>query len=589
MHAPKMVAAETMARAVQFDPQFAMPVRPRFLSELVLVPLPDGLLIEGTDEQQLLRGQAAKTLLPRLLPLLDGTRTAAQLATQLQDIAPAHIQQAIALLYTRGLLEDAAADPALDPQQFDPNLLAFLRRHVDTTRVNRSALQAAARLQQAEVVIYGDNSLLAQQLQQAGIGTVRAADFGQALEFQPSTNRKLAIVLVSGIEDHEALAQLDAKCARAGIPWLRVAVTPETQTADLGPYFERGETACYHCFRLTDAQFARGTAAAISPEDKTLHTKLWAAMLVAEVIYLLSRIAPSATGVHVKRYDLSDWSVQTLRFPKLPGCVYCRPVPRVGVGQINTAVIFEDAVRFPSRHLNDPKGHQVHYRASNLDLAKESKRYPNVAKITLPAQAELMQVPGNTLEHLPGATNNAATAPLHVEALASLLLFSGGIWHDEPPSAIKTVKPKRWAATGGNLGSAELYVAAYNVEGLEPGLYFYQVQEHLLACLSPGWGQSEVAAFIQQAAVNPTAETPDALLLSVGALHRVGSKYGAFAYRVINLDAGVALAQLQMMGSSLGLQTRLAERWADDIIAEHLQLQEPNEAVTGAVFLKGTR
>lgn len=585
MQAQKMVAAETMARAVQFDPQFVAPVRPRFPRELVLIPLAEGLLVEGTDEQQLLRGQATKTLLPRLLPLLDGTRTIAQLATELNDVAPGHIQQAIALLYTRGLLEDAAADPVMEAQQIDPHLLAFFRRHVDTTRVNRSALQAAERLQNSAVVVYGvghetQRGQLAEQLRSAGIGSVTEAELGSALQFPTRYKHQLVVVLVVGDDDEAALTQLDEQCAQLGVAWLRVAVTNEA--ADLGPYFERGETACYRCFRIADAHKPASSAVT------ALQTKLWAAMLATEVIYLLSRIAPLATGVYVKRYDLQDWSAQALRFPRLPGCPNCRPVAGMEAGPINAAIVFEDAVRFPSRHLNDPKGHQVHYRVSNLDLAKDSKRYPNAAKVSLPAQEQLIQVPGSVLQHLPQAEpRKDAVAALHLESLASLLLLSGGIWHDDGPDAVKTVKPKRWAATGGNLGSVELYVAAYNVAGLAPGLYFYEVREHQLAQLSSLWTPEDAAQFIAQA--TGSSNCPDALILSVGATHRVASKYGAFAYRVINLDAGVALAQLQMVASSLGHSTRLAERWADDVIAEQLNLHDLSEAVTGAVYINGVR
>jgi SagB-type dehydrogenase family enzyme len=245
-------------------------------------------------------------------------------------------------------------------------------------------------------------------------------------------------------------------------------------------------------------------------------------------------------------------------------------------------------VRFPSRHLNDPKNHQVHYHVSNLDLAKESKRYPSAEKISLPAQAQVAKVPGATLEHLPNAApSKQASARLSIEALASLLLLSGGVWTEAQTALVKTLNPKRWAATGGNLGSVELYVAAHNIAGLEPGLYFYQVHEHQLARLSQGWGAEEVAAFIQQAVGSAGDEMPDALIISVAALYRVSQKYGSFAYRVVNLDAGVALAQLQMVASSQGVQTRIAERCADDVIADQLDLLDLAEAVTGAVLIYG--
>src|SRR3954447_12283567 len=105
------MTAESMGQAVEIDPQLVMPKRPRFLRELVAVEMGDGLLIEGTDEQQVLRGSAAKTLLPKLIPALDGTHTTEELAALYPQLPSRAIHNAVALLYTRGLLEDAAADP----------------------------------------------------------------------------------------------------------------------------------------------------------------------------------------------------------------------------------------------------------------------------------------------------------------------------------------------------------------------------------------------------------------------------------------------------------------------------------------------
>jgi SagB-type dehydrogenase family enzyme len=593
MQAQKMVTAEAMARAVQFDPQFALPARPRFPREFVVVPLADGLLVEGTDEQQVLRGQATRTLLPRLIPQLDGEHTHNQLVAAMPDVPVGHLQQAVALLYTRGLLEDASDDPQAGEAQFNSQTLAFLRRNVDATRVNRSAWQAAQRLMKAEVIVYatgGEDSRadVAEQLREAGVGTVAHDDLDGTMAFSAQPGGKLAVVLVEGTDDAEKLAQLDARCARLGVPWLRVAVNPAAQTADLGPYFERGETACYNCFCHANELTLGGDEAVVAPEDAALHARLWAGMLVAEAVSLLSRITPAATGLSVKRYDLNNWSLRSLHFPRLPGCPNCRPAEGAEVGIVSTAVVYEDSVRFPSRHLVDPKNHQVHYRASNIDLAQEGKRYPSLEKVALPDRAELVQLTGSTLDHLPGsATGAPKAARLGLKELASLLLFGAGIQQDEVQRPVKSVKPKRWAATGGNLGSAEFYVVAHNVAGLEPGLYFYQSNEHVLARLNRGWGREEAAAFIRQAIDGASEEMPDALIIAAAALHRVAQKYASFAYRITNLDAGVALAQVRMVGSSLGLRTRLAQRWADDLIAERLGLLDLGEPVTGAMLIYG--
>src|SRR5262249_1568129 len=173
------VRADFMGRIVDADPQLEMPERPRFSQALVAIPWPGGLLVDGTDERQVLRGRATQVLLPRLLPLLDGTRSITQLQQQMPDVPTAAIHNAVALLFTRGLLEDAAADPEGEFDDTNGETLSFFNRHVDVTRVNRSGKQALARLKASEVIVIarGDalaaGEILIQRLQEAGVGLVR--------------------------------------------------------------------------------------------------------------------------------------------------------------------------------------------------------------------------------------------------------------------------------------------------------------------------------------------------------------------------------------------------------------------------------
>jgi hypothetical protein len=148
-----------MALAVETDPQFMAPERPSLLPGLVFVPLPDGLLVEGAAERQVLRGRAASTLLPAILPLLDGSRTRTQVAQTLPGTAPEAVQATLAMLYTCGLLEDAAgpAHPAgSEPTGAAAQSAAFLTRQIDTTRVNRNGAEIMDRLGTARVLILGD-------------------------------------------------------------------------------------------------------------------------------------------------------------------------------------------------------------------------------------------------------------------------------------------------------------------------------------------------------------------------------------------------------------------------------------------------
>ena len=185
-----------------------------------------------------------------------------------------------------------------------------------------------------------NSRLLERLLGQAGVGQVERIDPDTELkvEFDQSVKgAKLVVVFTTEPVSpnlEQDLMFLDDECARLRIPWLRAALNSGQMTADLGPYFERDETTCYHCF-------ARGQVSTPEPPNEKvaavseslgkvrlakLEGRLWANMLAMEVIYLLSRTVPLATGQVVTRYDLKDWSSTRLYFPKLPGCGYCYPL-----------------------------------------------------------------------------------------------------------------------------------------------------------------------------------------------------------------------------------------------------------------------
>ena len=598
------MTSKAMGWAVESDPQFIMPARPRFLTELVAVPVEEGMLLDGTDEQQFLRGPAIKSVLPQLIPLLDGTRSIDQLANSLPHLPLRAVHNATALLYTRGLLEDSAADPRDATDRFAPHSLAFFRRHVDATRVNRSGAEAFHRLSGAEAAVYavGPHAetyahFLSCTLLNAGVGSSSIvnsySDLQRSFSAGAHPKARLLAVLIEGAEDTSELERLDDECAALGIPWVRAVVAPEMSTADLGPYFERGETACYRCFAEGNNGSERnepGKQECVNGPAAYLHGRAWADMLATEVIYILSRIAPMATRNNVSRYNLSTWNAKSLRVHRQPDCVLCRgykaQTNSIGKSTTSSATVlaYEDAVAFPSRHLLDPKAHQVHYRASNVELANQGKRYPSAERIPLPPGPELPPPAGDSLAHIMNRPNGDPPQRLTLPRLASLLLLTAGI--DRRDGHTKS-KVRRWAPTGGNLGSVELYIAVRDVEGLPPAIYFYQAHEHLLARLTHIMGDDEIDRFIQHAA--PSKPSTGALLLFAAAHHRVAQKYGAFAYRLTQLDAGVAQAQTQVVANALGLSAGIAKSWSDDAIMSALDLVPFSEIITGVVYLDGSK
>jgi SagB-type dehydrogenase family enzyme len=106
--------------------------------------------------------------------------------------------------------------------------------------------------------------------------------------------------------------------------------------------------------------------------------------------------------------------------------------------------------------------------------------------------------------------------------------------------------------SGGSRHELEFYVAIRCCDGLEPGFYHYRGGAHelvaigaraaaegMLAGCARAWGQAD--------------RPPQALIVIASRLPRLAWKYGAIAYRVTLLNAGVALANLALVAEEIGL------------------------------------
>lgn len=528
---PRLISAETMARAVETDPQFRPPRLPKLVDGLVIVPLESGLLVEGGPERQVFRGRAASELLPQLLPLLDGTRDPDALAEALGHDAPDAARKAVALLYTCGLVEEGEGAGAIDPE-VGPEAIAFISRQVDSTRINRNAAEAIARLRAAEVALLGDPesvALLATELAAAGI---RVGD-------APTLT-----VYVMGVGDEAALVEAEAHYAGLGVPLLRVGV--EGGGVEIGPLFDRSYTPCAECYLAGREEPGSGPTAA---------SGLLASLAALEVTNLLARIGGNLSVRGLARLDLQTWSQRSLLVSSRPGCPNCLPLPPEDAGPAPLALAYEQSIAFPPRKLLNPKDHQHHYRLANLELQRDAKRYPSATVVRCPDGL------GGLLERAFG-------------------LRDGGV--GPVPGKIQ-----RWAPTGGNLGSPQVYVLARTIAGLLPGAYCHLPIEGELARLRPEGGLRELDALIEQAAPGALDSDPAALLVLTGALARVGTKYATFAYRIVNLDAGCALAQLRAVARANGWQLCLLPRWDDEALLRGLALDGDIEPITAVAVLRG--
>ncbi len=191
-----------------------------------------------------LEGRAASTLLPELLPLLDGTRTVDEIVAALgAPIRPA-IEHALALLDEHGLLTEAPARELHDGGRRSAELLAA------TDTRGRSPRELAQRLRESRVAIVGtarSAEEVARLLRLAGVAVVERTEWTEPL---PAAT-ELALAAPHGDE----LSLLDAWNERmldAAVPWLQL-LPFDGALAAVGPLFLPGETACHRCYRLRRA------------------------------------------------------------------------------------------------------------------------------------------------------------------------------------------------------------------------------------------------------------------------------------------------------------------------------------------------
>jgi hypothetical protein len=277
--------------------------RPALAAGLAVVDTTEGLLIEGGPSRRLFTGAAARDLLPRLLPLLDG-RTDLAAVAEAAEAPVAQVAQAVALLHRSGLLHDGPAEPGDATEAFRSRALAASGSH-DRPATLRERLAEAT----VVVAVAGRlGELLTTDLALSGIGTVTtgplglrtrpdrvghpAACSGTATVREPRAADASSATALAIVTDDQL-----ASLAATGVPVLRIG--GDDRTVELGPLFTVPDTACPDCF-LADGRTAG------APDLGRAAAQLLCGLAVAEAVGLLARLADPATGRRLHRIDTVD-------------------------------------------------------------------------------------------------------------------------------------------------------------------------------------------------------------------------------------------------------------------------------------------
>ncbi|HET7460516.1 MAG TPA: TOMM precursor leader peptide-binding protein, partial [Longimicrobium sp.] len=160
----------------------------------------------------------------RLAPLLDGTRSTAQLVREARERAtPAEVHYAVDRLSSRGYLREAA-----------PGIPAPAQAFWDALGADPAA--TAARLESATATVHALGS--------AGGAAVGGALRALGVRVRARGGADLEVVLVDDYL-HPGLAAVNRRALRRDVPWL--LARPAGLAPWIGPLFVPGETACWRC------------------------------------------------------------------------------------------------------------------------------------------------------------------------------------------------------------------------------------------------------------------------------------------------------------------------------------------------------
>jgi hypothetical protein len=528
-----------------------------------------GLLVEGAPNRAWFTGAASTGLLPRLLPLLDGTRELQTLSEE-ADISMEHLHKVLVLLQGRGLLDESPS-PAGRAEQAG-EAATFFSRSISLADGHRSSGELSAALGRARVFVVGPPApadAIVSALVGSGLGDVLTADSLRTCDVDRIADPgpdDLVVHCDDGVDP--AVDSLLSLCRDAGVPILRCAVT--ATHVEIGPRFTPGVTACIPCFRSGYAN--RPEELRAQPGDSGLPQEALVGLMAGWAAAQVLAAVAGATEVHsphlLSRVAVMDGNVS--RYYVLPeaSCDHCRgPRPGETVDTATWPLIHEHQLQIDVR---DPlRDHPPNQRTRNMlaDLVLDRPPFWTEPRLALP-QGDPTLTWDRARRH--------ADQPSDLLALAGLLRVVAGQRTD--PGAPQN-GPRRWAPTGGNLAS----VAAYVLEGSQhfglPGtVHRYDDVAHEL-----------ISLYSAPTPLDDVLSTTDLAMggfdYLTGAVGRLSMKYQDFACRLAHLDAGCAVMQLQIAAENSGFELVLASTWGSEL-ADALELEPDRELVTAVVGLR---
>jgi SagB-type dehydrogenase family enzyme len=543
----------------------------RLVAGLAVVEAPDSLVVTGTQRRQIFRGKAAVHLLPRLLPLLDGSRAPMQICREV-DMSPQQLDTAVALLDRCGLLDwspGTGTVPAPEPQVFS------YHARTKNSLGYQGTSELVGRLAGSRVDVAGDAAMgeeLADDLRRSGVGSVRLVESADdVLGDDPVVGQTALLVALTRAGHRDASSAVVRAAGHRGTTVLPVRVG--ATHLEFGPYLLPGFSTCTDC--LEHGRRDAGWNATASTPPARDAAELAVGMTAAEVVSILVGSTGMKLVQRLARLSLDDFGME--RFV---------PAPRDGCAVCGTGVASSGSASSPDAAMVEQYEWVNHLPPALLISREGGKRSSERADAL---QSERPRFSSHPRRPLPGTSprvhgtfghEEAPSGPLagDDEYLGALLQRTAGLRRSSDGLPLQ-----RWAPSGGNLGSVELYLARDGgFAGLPGSLFRYDDLEHSVVSVRPDEVPiAELLNGTDLAGNGPYA----AVVVMSGAHARCSAKYEQHAHRLVHLDAGCATTQLTTVARGYGLEVDWARSW-DGGLAGTLCLDTKKQLVTAVAGIR---
>lgn len=538
------ISANNMAQKFADDPEINLPAQPCFIKEVLVLPYGQhGLIFEGVRGTQVISGRGARTFIPTLIKVLDGTRNIDEIVALFPQYNGQAIINALILLYTRGLLENGNSQHAA---MINDDANAFIGRYIDATRVNETRHDIYDKLTSTRIGIaatehYAD--YLSQCLQDCGFADVSIIRNIEEISLDMD-------LVIGCFTEHSAMAKNTASvCQSKGVSLFCNYLGK--QECQIGPLVVPEQSACADCAAI-QVPFA-------SSGEYTGH-EFWLGIISLNAFHLISRVGPFKLYNTVRIHGENEHGkfYRKRKLSRMPGCETCG-LGHVKTNQAATSIYWElhnAAHGLASKNLRNPRDHQIHYAAINVELTEK------VPERIYGAHSEVLDT-NLKFERTPTwAENRTVPMPraLNKSSLTTLLRYAVG--YQDSDGLLRRIAP-----SAGGLGTTELYLCLRDIEGFENGVYRYFGIHHCIEHI--GFVDDEVLAGTLGI---PTHDLASVTLFGVANMLKIRQKYDRLAFRLMTLDSGVTRQITSDIADALGFNTAEYNDVRDKLAGQFLQL-----------------